>query len=106
MPVGGPTAQALLVALLQKPGQAQLAPQLVTAAWGHPDGVLPDGLYHYIGKLRKALAPLGVQIDSCWPGYRLVLPEQARIDAARFEELVRSAESVHRADPEQAVHRL
>ena len=106
VPVGGPAAQAVLVALLGRPGQTQQVRQLIAAVWEHPDGVRDDTLYHYVGRLRKALSPLGVQIESHWPGYRLLLAEHASIDAAWFEELVRSAGPLREAEPDQAVRRL
>jgi DNA-binding SARP family transcriptional activator len=106
VPVGGPTAQAVLIALLDRPGQRLLAQQVVAAVWGRPHEVTDDSLYHYIGKLRRALAPLGVRIESCWPGYRLVLPAQVTVDAARFAQLAGAAQAVRAEEPRQAAKLL
>ncbi|HSV64889.1 MAG TPA: tetratricopeptide repeat protein [Mycobacteriales bacterium] len=103
--VGGPTAQAVLVGLLQRPSVRLLPEQVVTAVWGSPDGVSDDSLYHYITGLRKALAPLGLEVESCRPGYLLRVPAEA-VDAARFEGLVTSARALRVSDPEEAVRRL
>jgi DNA-binding SARP family transcriptional activator len=104
--VGGPTEQAVLIALLQRPGQTRTTGQVIVASWGCPGAVLDETLYHYVSKLRKALRKLGIRIDSCRPGYRLVLPETAVVDSIRFEELVMSAEAVRRTEPRLAVTRL
>ena len=110
LPLGGPTAQAILVALLWHVGERQLPGQLVSMVWGRADGVAPDGLYHYLSKLRMAVEPAGLVIDSCRPGYRLVLPvgvdKRSVVDAFRFEELVRQARELRTAEPEEAAGRL
>src|SRR5882724_10126785 len=104
--VGGRTQQSVLVALLCRPGERLLPGQLTQAVWGQPDGVAADGLYHYVSRLRGALEPSGVTIESCRPGYRLVLPPGTVVDLARFEELVSGARALRGSDPEEAVRRL
>jgi tetratricopeptide (TPR) repeat protein len=106
VPIGGPTAQAVFIALLDRPGQTKQASQVIAAVWGRPDTVTDDSLYHYVSKLRKVLLPLGIRIESCWPGYRLVLPERTVVDAVRFVELVRTARSLRSGEPEQATQYL
>ena len=104
--VGGPMAQAVLVALLDRPAQVKQPAQLVSAVWGRSDVVADDSLYHYISKLRKALRETGVEIDSCWPGYRLALPADTFVDADRFADLYAEAEALRRTEPELAVRAL
>jgi DNA-binding SARP family transcriptional activator len=105
-PVGGATAQSVLVALLQRPRHAVTASQLITASWGRQGAVTDDTLYHYVGSLRKALSRLRIRIDSHLPGYRLVLPATTVIDSARFEDLVSSAEALRPTEPRLAASRL
>src|SRR5216110_393194 len=57
--IEGPTAQALLVALLLRPDGYAGAGQLISAVWGRPDATSEDNLYHHISRLRRVLAPLG-----------------------------------------------
>jgi tetratricopeptide (TPR) repeat protein/DNA-binding SARP family transcriptional activator len=104
--VGGPTAQAVLVALLDRRTQIKLAADLVHAVWGRSEAVSDESLYHYISKLRKALRETGVRIDSCWPGYRLALPAGAVVDAERFAALLEEVQTLRREAPERAVRAL
>jgi hypothetical protein len=52
MPVG-PVSQAVLPALAAQPD---------TMVWGVSDTVSVDALYHHITRLRRALAPVGLDI--------------------------------------------
>ena len=103
VPVGGPAVQSVLVALLQRPGRTQLTRQLVSASWGQGDSVTEDTLYHYVSKLRRIP---GLAIESCRPGYRLMLPDTAVVDSARFVELVNSADALRRTESGEAITRL
>jgi tetratricopeptide (TPR) repeat protein len=109
LPLGGRTARAVLVALVCHVGERRMPAQVMGAVWG-PDGVSQDGLYHYISRLRTVLEPAGVSIESCRPGYRLVLPagvdRREAVDALRFEDLVRQARQLREHDPEEAAARL
>jgi tetratricopeptide (TPR) repeat protein/DNA-binding SARP family transcriptional activator len=104
--VGGPTAQAALVTLLDRPGQIKQPGELVRAVWPRPETVADDSLYHYISKVRKALHGTGVRIDNCWPGYRIALTEGAFVDAQRFADLLVEGEALRHTEPERAVRAL
>ncbi|MGY1609464.1 BTAD domain-containing putative transcriptional regulator [Geodermatophilus sp. SYSU D00700] len=88
--VGGHKPRTLLAVLLVARGDVVPADRLVAAVWGDtpPDGAL-TALRAYVSRLRGVLgtaAPLRHQP----PGYSLSL-EDATLDAAEFEQRVRSA---------------
>ncbi|MGY1702891.1 BTAD domain-containing putative transcriptional regulator [Geodermatophilus sp. SYSU D00766] len=88
--VGGHKPRTLLAVLLVARGDVVAADRLVAAVWGDtpPDGAL-TALRAYVSRLRGVLgsaAPLRHRP----PGYCLSL-EAATLDAAEFEERVRSA---------------
>jgi tetratricopeptide (TPR) repeat protein/DNA-binding SARP family transcriptional activator len=103
--VGGPVAQALLAVLAYPPDTKLLPDQLIAAVWGVSNAVTTDNLYHFITRLRRALAPIGLDIVGHRPGYRLPVNAD-QVDAARFDELVRTARALRDTDPDEAVHRL
>lgn len=103
--VGGATAQAVLVGLVQWPGTVITARQLVSAVWGSPDGASADSVYHYVSALRTALAGTGVRIESCRPGYRITL-DPWQVDVVQFDELVAAARQLSSTDPDEAATRL
>lgn len=103
--VGGPVAQAVLVSLVRWPGTVIGVDQLVEAVWGSAHGVTPDSVYHYVSKLRRSLAGVGLDIEGRLPGYRIRVDRQ-QVDAHRFDDLLRSARQLGDTDPEEAIHRL
>jgi tetratricopeptide (TPR) repeat protein/DNA-binding SARP family transcriptional activator len=106
--VEGPTARAVLAALLLRPTGYSGADQLISAVWGRPNGSSEDNLYHYISRLRRMLAPLGLSIGSGHVPrvrYRLLVPDSA-VDARRFEQLLGSARTLGDTEPEEALNRL
>lgn len=103
--VGRPTAQAVLVALLQPPNTRRLVDHLVNTVWGTADGGSADSVWHYISRLRRALRPTGLTITGCRPGWRIDVPAAA-VDALRFENLVTTARALQGSDPDQAAQRL
>ncbi|GLY71498.1 AfsR/SARP family transcriptional regulator [Amycolatopsis taiwanensis] len=105
VPVGGPVAQAILAALSYAPDTKVLPGRLIAMVWGNRDAVTVDNLYHFVSRLRRALAPAGLRIVGHRPGYRLPV-SAAQVDAVRFEELLRSAQALRDTDPDQAARRL
>jgi DNA-binding SARP family transcriptional activator len=101
IPVGGATAQAVLIALVLRPNVVLARDQLIRAVWGSADGASGDSLYHYVSSLRKALAQTGIVIESCRPGYRIDL-DAAQVDALVFDGLVATAVRLRSAEPMQA----
>ncbi len=85
--VGGRRQRALLALLLLEPGRPVSIERLTEELW---QGELPPGaektLRVYVSRLRSALAPDAVVAHP--PGY-LLAAEPARIDATRFERLLR-----------------
>ncbi|WP_305092487.1 BTAD domain-containing putative transcriptional regulator [Prescottella sp. R16] len=83
VPLPGPRARALLVALALRPGRSRSAGSLVDDVWGDTPPRSPaNALHTQISRLRSAL-PDGA-IEAGPSGYRLVLaPEQVDVALAR-----------------------
>jgi predicted ATPase/DNA-binding SARP family transcriptional activator len=95
--LGGPRQRALLALLATRAGKAVGFDHLVDELW---DGDPPDGaettLRSYVSRLRSAFGD-AVAIRTAENGYVIELdPEQ--VDAARFERLIRDAESDRRGN--------
>jgi tetratricopeptide (TPR) repeat protein/DNA-binding SARP family transcriptional activator len=104
----GATANALLVALLLRPGGYARAEDLIAAVWGQRDATSGDNLYHHISRLRRFLGPFGMTVTrGRGPEvvYRLV-PRPGALDAARFEEQVAAAAALEDSEPAAALGRL
>ncbi|MEW2577319.1 AfsR/SARP family transcriptional regulator [Streptomyces syringium] len=100
LPVGSPQQQAMMVALLLRPGRAVSVHELIGAVWGEecPDTALAT-VRTYAWRWRKALeedrsAPS--TLVSVGDGYRLVLPAE-NVDAAFVDQLAASALQARRA---------
>jgi tetratricopeptide (TPR) repeat protein/DNA-binding SARP family transcriptional activator len=103
--VGGPVGMAILAALAYPPDTKVLPDQLTAAVWGTPGAVTTDNLYRHVTRLRHALSPIGLGIVGHRPGYRLSVHAE-QVDAAQFDELLRTARSLADTDPDHAVDRL
>ncbi len=90
--VGGPTARALLAALLLRGSTGVSTTELISSVWGGPEEVTRASVYHYVAALRAALSTPdeSVVLEARRPGYRLVVDDDA-VDWWRFRSLVRQA---------------
>lgn len=98
VPLPGPRARSLLVALARRPGHSRSAAALVEDVWGDTPPKSPaNALHTQISRLRSALPDGAVEAGPA--GYRLALaPEQ--VDLARARLLARRANRQH-ADGDQ-----
>jgi DNA-binding SARP family transcriptional activator/tetratricopeptide (TPR) repeat protein len=106
--IGGPTAKAMLAALLLSADTGSTASGLVTTVWGEPGAATHDSVYHYISTLRTRIhtAGPGVRLTARRPGYRLIVADDA-VDWRRFRRLEREARTARAArDPHRAVERF
>lgn len=103
--VGGPTAQAVLVALLHPPDTKVLPGRIMTDVWGESNANALDSLHHYIAQLRRALAPAGLTIRGHRPGYQLTVARES-VDAVHFEDLVNAGRRLRDTDPQEAARRF
>lgn len=89
VPLAGPRARSLLVALARRPGHSRSPSALVEDVWGDAPPRSPaNALHTQISRLRSAL-PEGA-IEAGPAGYRLVLAA-GQVDLARARRLVRQA---------------
>jgi predicted ATPase/DNA-binding SARP family transcriptional activator len=102
VPLGAPKQRALLAELLLHAGEVLSRDHLVDALWGErPPSSAHNTLQVYVHGLRRALGP--DRIETHGSGYRVRL-EPGELDAARFEQLLASAErSLAGGDPGGAV---
>src|SRR5262245_34382982 len=100
VPVGGPVGHSILTALSCRPNTKVLPAQLIAMVWGEPDAVSIDSLYHYVTRLRRILAPVGLQVVGERPGYRLPIAAE-QIDLVQFDELLRTARALSTTDPDE-----
>jgi len=98
VPLAGPRARSLLVALARRPGHSRSAAALVEDVWGEDPPRSPaNALHTQISRLRSALPDAAIEAGPA--GYRLALaPEQ--VDLARARMLARQAGQRH-ADGDQ-----
>ncbi|MEW2624083.1 BTAD domain-containing putative transcriptional regulator [Streptomyces sp. NPDC048106] len=93
--VGYPQQQAMLAALLLRPGRSAGGAELTEALWGEePPGRAMSTVRTYAWRWRKALgADVAAPevLVSCGDGYRLAVPDES-IDALRAGELAAQAE--------------
>ncbi|MDG4804331.1 BTAD domain-containing putative transcriptional regulator [Micromonospora sp. WMMD980] len=96
--------RCLLGLLLLDPGRVVPTDRLVDLLWnGRPPATARGTVQTYIGRLRAALHPYGVRIDTGGEGYRVDVTGH-RVDVDEFGELVRAAGTV--ADPAERVRLL
>lgn len=105
IPIGGGKQGALLAMLLLSPGGSVSTDRLVEALWGtNPPASAANSLYVYVSQLRKQLG--NGTIVTRGRGYSLEV-DPARIDAHRFEALVREgSEQVLAGDAHAAARTL
>jgi DNA-binding SARP family transcriptional activator len=102
--VGHAKQRCVLTVLVMAAGQVVPAATLMDRVWGNdpPDGAL-NVLYAYVCRLRKAVAPIGVQLARRSGGYVLdIRPDE--VDVYRFRRLV--AEADQQVDPDRVVATL
>lgn len=104
--LGGPKQRHLLALLLVEPGRPVAVDHLVDELWqGRPPEGASVSLRAYVSKLRAALGE-GVAISGTASGYTAHVPPE-RIDAARFEGLVRQGRNaLSRGSPRRATIHL
>ena len=91
MAVGGPRQRALLALLAIQRGRVMAADHLIEELWaGDPPGGAETTLRSYVSRLRATLGDTA-PIRGADAGYALEI-EPERVDAARFERMVRDAE--------------
>lgn len=99
--VHGGKPRALLLALLQRPGETVSTDRLIDELWGdEPPETAQNTLQVYVSQLRRSLGPDSIKRRTT--GYALIA-DRAQIDLARFEDLVESARD---ADPHTAAGKL
>ncbi|WP_430333879.1 BTAD domain-containing putative transcriptional regulator [Rhodococcus sp. ACT016] len=98
VPLPGPRARSLLVALARRPGHSRSAAALVEDVWGDTPPKSPaNALHTQISRLRSVLPDGAVEAGPA--GYRLTLDPQ-QVDLARARTLARRAGQCH-ADGDQ-----
>ncbi|HEX5121474.1 MAG TPA: tetratricopeptide repeat protein [Pseudonocardiaceae bacterium] len=105
VPLAGRVGQAILTALASQPDTKMQPAQLISMVWGESDAASADTLYHHVARLRRALAPVGLEIVGHRPGYRLPIGAE-QVDVVRFDELLRTARALSATDPDEAAQRL
>ncbi|MGW0082765.1 BTAD domain-containing putative transcriptional regulator [Streptomyces sp. NPDC003393] len=96
VPVGSRRQErCLLSLLLLEAGRAVTTERLIDLLWhGDPPASARATVHTYIGRLRAALSPYGVLIETRHDGYAFV-PGPHTIDAREFSLLVRQAADAH-----------
>jgi len=91
LPLGGPRQRALLALLLLEPGRPISTDRLIDELWhGHPPPGAATTLRSYASRLRSVLGE-AASLTATPGGYALTVAAD-RIDAQRFERLVREGE--------------
>jgi predicted ATPase/DNA-binding SARP family transcriptional activator len=92
VPIGGPKPRLALALLAARRGSVVSTDRLCDELWGDNPPVDPLGvLQSHLSRLRRALRP-EAEIVARPPGYVLQVPDEV-IDAGRFEQLCRQANS-------------
>lgn len=115
--VGGRQARIVLAVLLLADGRRTSADALVDALWpDDPPRSASGTVQTYVSRLRRALAPGGVELTLDDGGYRMIVPDaDSSVDARRFDAMVgvgldhlaagRAAEAVAAIDEATALWR-
>ena len=104
--VGGPRVRTLLAVLALDADRVVPAEVLIDRLWDDPPAGAANALQSAVSRLRAALQPAGIPVESQPPGYRLALPRDV-IDALAFERLAAEGSRALRVgDPELAERRL
>ena len=111
MRVGSPTQRTLLALLLMHPNEVVSTDRMLEVLWPDDPPEARRKLWFHVSKLRAILQPAGADdtsggmLSTRPAGYALRIdPDQ--LDAARFERLTRSAQSVLESDPARATEML
>ncbi|WP_177226145.1 AfsR/SARP family transcriptional regulator [Actinacidiphila rubida] len=111
--LGPPLQRAVFTVLAVRRDQVVDRGELIDAVWGEALPGNPEGAVHtYVAGLRRALEPVRVRrspgrfVQSHPSGYRLVLPDAAATDLARFERLADEGRAAVRAGRPDAAERL
>jgi DNA-binding SARP family transcriptional activator len=89
LPLGGQRQRTLLAALLVRAGEVVSTDRLIDDVWGaNPPRTAGTSLQNFVSQLRKVVGPELLVTQP--PGYVLRV-DPDRVDAARFERLVREA---------------
>ena len=106
VPVAGPRVRALLSVLALEADRVVPADVLISRLWDAPPPGAANALQSTMSRLRAALRPAGIGVESRPPGYRIALPADV-IDALAFERLAADGSTALRAgDPELAARLL
>ncbi|GAA3535170.1 hypothetical protein GCM10022419_013390 [Nonomuraea rosea] len=91
--IGAAKQQAILAVLLLRPAQVVTIDHLMAELWGEESpATAKTSLQTYVYRLRRALAPLEVCLETCGAGYRLTVPDEA-VDLRVFESSVAEVSS-------------
>lgn len=85
--------RVLLAVLLLEPGAAVTTDRLIGLLWnGEPPASARATVHTYVGRLRAALRPYGLRVDTRHDGYALDLdPDEHAVDIREFLDLVGQA---------------
>ncbi|MFL5925626.1 MAG: BTAD domain-containing putative transcriptional regulator [Gaiellaceae bacterium] len=101
--IGSPTQRTLLALFLGQPNEIVSTDRIVDVLWPDDPSEARRKLWFHVSKLRTMLEAAGTHgmLSTRATGYRLGIdPDQ--LDAARFERLVRSGQSVIESEPHRA----
>ncbi|MER2244152.1 helix-turn-helix domain-containing protein, partial [Rhodococcus sp. (in: high G+C Gram-positive bacteria)] len=91
VPLPGPRARTLLVALARNPGEPRTAQSLIDDVWGlEPPRSPMNALHTQVSRLRSALPDGALEVTAA--GYRLTLARE-RVDLARAADAARRLRS-------------
>ncbi|OFE04749.1 BTAD domain-containing putative transcriptional regulator [Rhodococcus sp. 1139] len=100
VPLPGPRARTLLVALARNPGEPRTAQSLIDDVWGlEPPRSPMNALHTQVSRLRSALPDGALEVTAA--GYRLTLARE-RVDLARAADAARGLRTVG-ADASEAL---
>jgi DNA-binding SARP family transcriptional activator len=109
--IGSPTQRTLLALLLRQPNEIVSTDRIIDVLWPDDPSEARRRLWFHVSKLRTTLEAagtdevLGAMLSTRATGYTLRIdPDQ--LDAARFERLVRSGQSVIESEPDRAAELL
>jgi DNA-binding SARP family transcriptional activator len=109
--IGSPIQRTLLALLLRQPNEIVSTDRIVDVLWPDDLSEARRKLWFHVSKLRTTLAAAGMREDPSAmlstraTGYTLQI-DPDRLDAARFERLVRAGQSTIESDPDRAAELL
>ena len=85
--VAGPHRRRLLALLASMPGRLASVDLIVDSLWGEdPPPSATKTVQAHVARLRRSLAPAGVELIETAPGGYLLAVEPSAVDAVRFDE--------------------